>query len=162
MIQNHLTSAQVCGIIMLIKCLEERGLKRTDRDEARIMGEYYLPVITGNGIKEHLLALRLFLKYQCPSILCGKRQNVLDIFSLYCGFLQLDNKSDARLNVEKLIDLTIDLEEMTPLLILSRKGIIREESVKELESRFLIFEADSLDNMSFPPHTVQKRGVQNE
>ena len=137
-------------------------MSRADRDEEQIMSECYLPVILGNGLRDHILSLKLLIKYECSSIHCGKRKSIFNALNFYCGFLQLDKSSDPRLNSEKLIDLVAEAEDTTPLLIISSEDYRIEPMLNELESRYLILNARDVEEVAFSPYVDRKRGVRNE
>ena len=109
--------------------------------EAReLLRQYVVPVILGNGIAAHWLALRLFLKYRVPSLVCGQRRSVTDLANPFCDFFRLYRQKDGRLAAEQLADLADAYGDCLFVLIpLSEADqVMLRRYGSFLESRYLI------------------------
>ena len=98
-----------------------------------------IAIIVGNGISAHVAALRLDTELGISSVLCGKRENLLNTLNFKCGFFQLDFRSNPRLAAEQLIYLTEINEDFTHILIPTSENAARfvSDNSELLESRYI-------------------------
>lgn len=131
---------------------------QAERIPKELLSEAVLPVILGNGLAAHRLALRLRLRYGMSSLLCGARISLWDRLHPGCGFLELMSAEDGRLLTEQLIDLADHSEDGLLLLVLLSDGqrTLLSPYCRELESRFILTEPCRL--LASAPRTVLSLG----
>ena len=127
-----------------------KGDNMTKETARELFCEAVAPVILGNGLLAHILALKLNLKYGLSSVLCGRKKNLLDLISLDCGFFSLSEKDD-RLRLEQLSDFSDTWNECILVLIPTTDADRRfiEKNRDALECRYLISENGHIDRLPF-------------
>ena len=112
----------------------------TAREAKELLGENHIAVILGNGVSEHLLALRLYNRYRVVSILCGRGENLLNLLNFVCGFLQLDLNKSSQLSTEKLLELAEYHNDHAAVLfpVSEKSKRFVSDNIDALECRYII------------------------
>lgn len=111
-----------------------------------LLRQSIVPVIAGDGLAAHLLALRLFFQYRIVSFRCGQQKSIWDSMNPTEKFFQIYGTSGSRLAAEQLIDLADAYEDCLFVLIwISEEDRNRLKShISLLESRFILTDAKHL------------------
>ena len=76
-----------------------------------------VPVVLGNGRAAHRVSARLYRSFGLPSLVCGARRSLWDLFDPTCAFRALPYGGSDRLIAEELVTLAGEYEDCLLLLI---------------------------------------------
>ena len=118
-------------------------------DIKSLLGESAVALILGNDLSAHRLSYRLLKDYGIGSLLCGPRENLLNLLNLECGFLQLDYVRSSRLAIEQLNDFAAENSEYILILLVSdAKGkSFVSQSATDLESKYIISDNTDIETL---------------
>jgi hypothetical protein len=107
-----------------------------------------VPIILGNDWAAHRLSARLYRTFGIPSVVCGTRRTVWDVFDPTCAFRRISLAVSSRLITEALMDLAVEYEDCFLLLIPLReeeRALLREQA-SVLETAFVCRTPETLWN----------------
>lgn len=107
-----------------------------------------VPIILGNDWAAHRLSARLYRTFGIPSVVCGTRRTVWDVFDPTCAFRRISLAASSRLITEALMDLAVKYEDCFLLLIPLReeeRALLREQA-SVLETAFVCRMPETLWN----------------
>lgn len=124
-------------------------MKRDER--SAVLEQSVLPILLGNGLRAHLLALKLYLRYGVPSFVGGRQRTLWDLLNPFCDFYRLFWGENGRLLKEQLLSLAEEYEETLFVLIPTTKEMLDllQAHTAELESRFILSEPHAVTE-AFP------------
>ena len=132
----------------------------TQRQCKKILREEIQPVILGNSLRAHRLALRLYFQYGLCPILCAKKRHFLDFLNPFATVLPTEEEP-PRLLCEQLCDLSARYEGYLTLLIPVSEENLRRigENTEVLESAYVLASPKELDRWLAPCSRSSRKAV---